>query len=91
MYNKEELWLLGLGPNPRASTLWVKLVLAQNETPSHYRNHGLRNKLSQALQLETKVEFYNKNPNPTEVLSLSTYTSEVSNDFLQIRVSQLPT
>lgn len=48
-------------------------------------------KLSQVLQLRKKVEFYNKNMNPTKVLSLSTYTYEVSNDFLPIREAWLPT
>ncbi len=66
-------------------------MLAQNETHSYYQNHGLHNTLSQVLQLRNKVEFYNKNLNPTEVLSLSTYTSKVSNDFLKIREAQLPT
>ena len=31
MYNKEEPWLLGLSPNPRALAFWVKSVLDQNE------------------------------------------------------------
>ena len=37
----------------------------------------------------SKIEysFTIKNPNPTEVLGLSTYTSEVSNDFLKISSS----
>ena len=60
MYNKEEPWLLGLGPNPRASALQVNLVLAQNKTHSYYQNNGLHQKLSQVLQLENRVEFYNK-------------------------------
>jgi len=31
-----------------------------------------------------------KSPNPIEVLGLSIYTSEVSNDFLKIREARLP-
>ena len=46
--------------------------------------------MSQVLQLKNRVDFYNENPNPTEVLGLSTYTFEVSNDFLKIREAQLP-
>ena len=90
MYNKDEPWLLGLGPNLRALALWVNSVLAQNKTHSYYQNNGLHKKLSQVLQLENRVEFYNKNTNPTEVLGLSTYTFEVSNDFLKIREARLP-
>ena len=31
MYNKEDPWLLGLGPNPRDSALGVNSVLAQKK------------------------------------------------------------
>ena len=44
-----------------------------------------------SLQLRNKTEFYNRCPNPTQVLSLSIYTSEVSNDFLPIREAWLST
>jgi len=60
MCNKEEPWILGLGSNPRDLALRVNSVLAQNKTHSYYQNNGLHQKLSQALQLENRVEFYNK-------------------------------
>ena len=65
--------------------------MVQNKTHSYYQKHELHQKLSQVLQLKNRVEFYNpKIFNPTEVLGLSTYTSEVPNDFLKIREAQLP-
>ena len=57
---EEEPLLLGLGPNPRASALWVNSVLAQNKIHSYFQNNGLHQKLSQVLQLENRVEFYNQ-------------------------------
>ena len=42
------------------------------------------------MELENSIEFYNKILNPNEALGLSTYTTEVPNDFLKIREARLP-
>ena len=91
MYIKEEAWLLGLGPIPRASALWVKSLLAQKKNSFLLQKQQITSiELSQLLQLENSLEFYNKNPHPTEVLGVSTYITKFPNDFLKIRETQLP-
>jgi len=49
MCNKEDPWLLGLCPNPRALALLANSILAQNETHPYYQNIGLHQKLSQVF------------------------------------------
>jgi len=65
-------------------------MLAQNKPYSYDQNNGLHKKLSQVLQRENRVKFYNpKSPHPIEVLGLSTYTFEVCNDLLKIMEAYL--
>ena len=45
---------------------------------------------STSLELENNWCFYNKNSNPNEILGLSIYTTEVSNNFLKSREAWLP-
>ena len=45
---------------------------------------------STSLELENNLEFYNQKSNPNEALGLSTYTTEVPNNFLKITEARLP-